>query len=34
MPATVASMVLVVGRGLKNREGISIKKEDAWPYIP
>jgi hypothetical protein len=29
MPATVASMVLVVGRGLKNREGISIKKEDA-----
>jgi hypothetical protein len=27
MPATVASMVLVVGRGLKNREGISIKQE-------
>jgi|GEM_PF-1712187 len=27
MPATVASMVLVVGRGLKNRKGVSIKKE-------
>jgi hypothetical protein len=28
MPATVASMVLVVGRGLKNREGILAKKEE------
>ncbi|MDX9993098.1 MAG: hypothetical protein RBS68_13750 [Anaerolineales bacterium] len=28
MPATVASMVLVVGRGLKNREGIPVKKEE------
>lgn len=27
MPATVASMVLVVGRGLKNREEVPIKKE-------
>lgn len=27
MPATVASMVLVVGRGLKNREGVPVKKE-------
>jgi hypothetical protein len=29
MPATVASMVLVVGRGLKNREGITRKKEET-----
>lgn len=29
MPVTVASMVLVVGRGLKNREGITRKKEDT-----
>ncbi len=28
MPVTVASMVLVVGRGLKNREGITRKKEE------
>lgn len=27
MPVTVASMVLVVGRGLKNREGVPVKKE-------
>lgn len=29
MPATVASMVLVVGRGLKNRESIARKKEET-----
>lgn len=29
MPATVASMVLVVGRGLKNREGVPVKKEES-----
>lgn len=28
MPATVASMVLVVGRGLKNQEGVTRKKEE------